>query len=90
MKRNSLYDFIYIVRIWRESDTGTSPWRFAVEETATGERHGFCELADVAGYIETGLEASLSPEARPVGRHDDANQDAAGKEDAASMMNKMI
>lgn len=89
MKRNSLYDFIYIVRVWRESETGTSPWRFAVEETATGERHGFCELADVAGYIETGLEATISPAARPVSRND-ANQDDAGKEDAAGMMNKMI
>lgn len=89
MKRNSLYDFIYIVRVWRESDTGTSPWRFAVEETATGERHGFCELADVAGYIETGLEATISPAARPVSQND-ANQDDAGKEDAAGMMKMMI
>jgi hypothetical protein len=85
MKRNSPYDFIYIVRVWRESDTGTSPWRFAVEETATGERHGFCQLADVAGYIETGLESSSDSKPEAAGPRDNGEQNDAAKEDAVRL-----
>jgi hypothetical protein len=85
MKRNSPYDFIYIVRVWRESDTGTSPWRFAVEETATGERHGFCQLADVAGYIENGLESSSDSKPKAAGPRDIGEQNDAAKEDAVRL-----
>lgn len=89
MKKDSLYNFVYIVRVWRESDSGTAPWRFAVEETVTGKRHGFCELADVAGYIETELEATGDRKTRPDsgGRRD--NRDDAVKEEK-TLPTKMI
>ena len=90
MKRDSLYNFIYIVRVWRESDTGTLPWRFAVEETATGERHGFCELADLAGYIETALEATSDSKSEPAGRKNNDNQDDAVKEEKVPPTKMMI
>lgn len=67
MKRDLIYSSIYILRIWRDGDgNGFSPWRFMVEDTATGERHGFAGLADMAGFIQTKVEASLLTSVKPV------------------------
>jgi hypothetical protein len=68
MKRDSFYNSIYILRIWRDGDGDSfSPWRFAVEDTVTGERHGFTGCAEVAGFIKTRVEASLQRNGKPVG-----------------------
>lgn len=69
MKRNVLYSSIYILRAWRDGDDhDATPWRFTVEDTATGARHGFTRLVDLIGFIETDAEATLSTKAEQVSR----------------------
>lgn len=69
MQRNVLYNSIYILRVWCDGDdSSSSPWRFTVENTATGERRGFTEMVDVAGFIQTAAEAGLMKKNDPVRR----------------------
>lgn len=61
VRRDILYSFIYILRIWCDgARDGTPVWHFTVEDTASGERRGFSELVDVAHFIQAEMEAGLS------------------------------
>lgn len=61
MHQHSLYSSIYILRVWRDrADNDSLCWRFAVEDTATGDRYGFSDLGALARFIETRAEASFS------------------------------
>lgn len=54
---NAHYTFTYIVRVWRESEANGTGWRFSVQDTVTGERHGFSELAVALGFIASEMAA---------------------------------
>lgn len=60
MERNAHYNFVYILRLWRNGDTDVPGWRFTVEDTMTGERRGFGDLNGAVRFIECEMEASAS------------------------------
>ena len=49
MQRNGFYRFTFILRIWR--DGNTTPWHYVLEDTTTGERHGFSDLNELTAYL---------------------------------------
>ena len=40
----------YLLRIWIEPTDGEE-WRFSLEDTRTGKRHGFANLDKLVGYL---------------------------------------
>ncbi len=61
MHQDTLYSFIYILRVRLDrADDDSLCWRVTVEDTATGERYGFGDLGAFARFIETRAEASIS------------------------------
>lgn len=56
----NVYNFIFILRLWRNGDAGAQGWRFTVEDTTTGERRGFGDLRRAVRYIECEMEASAT------------------------------
>lgn len=68
MKRQMPYRFIYILRVWRDCDANDpAEWRFAVEDTGTGERHGFSELAELTGFFESELQTDILANGNSIG-----------------------
>jgi hypothetical protein len=68
VKRQLPYRFVYILRVWRNSDgNGSAEWRFAVEDTGTGERHGFSTLAELAGFVESALRMDVLANGNSIG-----------------------
>ncbi len=48
----------YLLRCWQERSglPGSAPiWRFSLEDTQTGERHGFGSLKALTAYLEATL-----------------------------------
>ena len=48
----------YVVRCWEvrsTRDDGATTWRFSVEDSRTGERHGFAGVDDLLGYLRDRL-----------------------------------
>jgi hypothetical protein len=45
----------FVLRVWRE-DAASSPalkvWRFSLQDTRTGQRHGFANLEAVNEFLE--------------------------------------
>jgi hypothetical protein len=68
VKRQMPYRFIYILRVWRNGDVnGPAEWRFAVEDAGTGERHGFSNLTELAGFVESALRMDVLANGNSVG-----------------------
>jgi hypothetical protein len=40
----------YLLRLWRDSEHGA--WRLSLESVATGERHGFPDLASLFAFLQ--------------------------------------
>ena len=40
----------YLLRLWREREYGA--WRVSLESVATGERHGFPDLASLFAFLQ--------------------------------------
>ena len=53
----------YIVRIWRSGPDGR--WCFSVQAVATGERHGFAGLGDLAAYFESEMREAADSGDQP-------------------------
>lgn len=60
MERNAHYNFVFILRLWRNGDADAAGWRFTVEDTMTGERRGFGDLKRAVRFIECEMEASAA------------------------------
>ena len=56
--RANLYNFIFILRVWRDGDSDPHGWRVTVEDTATGQRWGFGELKQAVHFIESEMAVS--------------------------------
>ena len=48
--KKSLYNFSFLLRLWRESDT--APWRASLEDPHTGQRRNFARLQDLFKALE--------------------------------------
>lgn len=42
----------YLLRIWRSGAGAAARWHASLEDTRTGERHGFADLADAVAFLE--------------------------------------
>jgi hypothetical protein len=42
----------YLLRIWRSGAADSSHWLASLEDTRTGERHGFASLAAAFAFLE--------------------------------------
>ena len=57
----------YLLRIWRDDDGGGAkdaapgPWRFSLEDPASGDRRGFRSLAEVTAFLNLTM-VPLDPE----------------------------
>ena len=56
----------YLLRLWQDTGEGESTWRTSLEDTRTGERHGFLSLEALFTYLleqtRPILGASIKPD----------------------------
>ncbi|RLD01123.1 MAG: hypothetical protein DRI46_05140 [Chloroflexi bacterium] len=50
MKTKKEISYSYLLRIWVEPNEDDT-WRFSLEDTRTGKRHGFTTLENICAYI---------------------------------------
>ena len=43
----------YLLRLWLAGNGDAPEWRMSLEDTGTGERHGFVDLASLVTFLET-------------------------------------
>ncbi len=43
----------FLLRIWRRSQAGAAHWLVIIEDTGSGERHVFDQLADAYAFLAT-------------------------------------
>jgi hypothetical protein len=44
--------YSFLLRVWRSGRPAAPRWRAALEDTRTGERHGFASLAQAFAFLE--------------------------------------
>ena len=49
--------YAYLLRLWRENDS--APWRLTLQDSRTGEKIGFADLAQFTTYLEDKTEGRL-------------------------------
>ena len=42
----------YLLRVWRSETQGKACWRVSLEDTRSGKRQGFADLADAFAFLE--------------------------------------
>lgn len=55
----NIYNFIFILRVWRDGDADAPGWRITIEDTTTGQRRGFGELRHAVHFIESEMAVSV-------------------------------
>ena len=45
----------YVLRLWKETPDGA--WRVGLKDAETGEVHGFADVASMADFVETLMQA---------------------------------
>lgn len=51
----------FLLRLWRSNREEPSHWMASVEETGSGERHGFATLDDAMAFLEAQIEGQEQP-----------------------------
>jgi hypothetical protein len=54
-----------LLRLWRISSRGEPPWRAALEDARTGERHGFADLARLCAFLKERMNDWHGRDVRP-------------------------
>ena len=55
----------YLLRLWRVSNGGQPVWRASLENTRTGERHGFADLASLLAFLSQVTQLPPEPQSPP-------------------------
>lgn len=42
----------YLLRLWAVDSAGQPVWRASLQDTHTGERHGFADLAQLTSFLQ--------------------------------------
>jgi hypothetical protein len=61
-KPQKLHYMSFLLRIWQ--DDPTSGWRATLEETQTGQRHGFTKLEDLFAFLNANTSTDSHEEER--------------------------
>lgn len=54
---------VYLLRCWQERDSGNdipASWRFSLEDSRSGKRHGFADLKSLMQYLDQALQEDES------------------------------
>ncbi len=54
----------YLLRCWGEGG-GAPAWRFSLEDTRSGERHGFADLEALMSFLRGRMQAACNGTAEP-------------------------
>ncbi len=58
----------YLLRLWRVNNSGRPVWRASLENTRTGERHGFADPASLFAFLNQVTQPPLEPQGLPEER----------------------
>jgi hypothetical protein len=55
----------YLLRLWQVNSAGQPVWRASLEDTRTGERHGFADPASLFAFLKKVIQAQPGPAPSP-------------------------
>jgi hypothetical protein len=63
----------YLLRLWLDTGEGKTAWRSSLEDTRTGERHGFLSLEALYTYLveQTRCTEGMNAKLEPLAPHAD-------------------
>ena len=76
MKPETHNYYAFLLRLWREN--GRAPWRAALENPHTGEKHTFSSPEQLWTYVETQIDPSITVLASPTATTTDLEADESG------------
>ncbi len=55
----------YLLRCWGGEDGSSPAWRFSLEDTGSGERHGFANLDALTGFLRKKMQSTCAEAGEP-------------------------